>query len=329
MTSSDDQSRGRPEAHDPGSSSVDVSIVIPCYRDWHNLPAIFERLGPVLEAIDGHGELVLVDDGSPDLTGSRAIELAREFPHPTTVVRLMRNFGQHPAVFAGFEHCRGRVVVTMDSDLQYPPEEVPRLLAELSSEYPVVSGYRAHRRDPVLRRWLTNALSRWLGRRTGQQLRDFGSMFRAYDRQVIEQLLSFREQRRYIPSLVAWLGVPVKEIPIEHAARGQSGSRYRFRQLVDMLLDLVTGYSTFPLRVVTLTGLAGSFLGLVATISFGAYRFFIGAGVSGLISAVALMFFLLGVQLFLLALIGEYVGRIYIEAKQRPYYVVAEVVENR
>ena len=172
-------------------------------------------------------------------------------------------------------------------------------------------------------------MSHWLGRQTGSPLKDYGSMFRAYDRSVIEQLLRFRERRRYIPSLVGWLGVGVREIPVAHDARGEQGSRYRLRPLVDMLLDMVTGYSTFPLRTVTLAGMFASLLGFVATVGLGVYRIFVGAGVSGLVSAFAVLFFLIGVQLFLLALIGEYVGRIYIEAKSRPYYLVAEVTTNR
>jgi undecaprenyl-phosphate 4-deoxy-4-formamido-L-arabinose transferase len=307
-----------------------VSIVIPCYRDEEAVPTLFARLGPVMDSLDAPAELILVDDGSPDRTALRAIELARDFSHPTSVVRLSRNFGQHPAVFAGFEVSRGDVVVTLDSDLQYPPEEIPRLIEQLAPpEYPVVSGFREQRRDRWSRRQLTRLMSHWLGRQTGSPLKDYGSMFRAYDRSVIEQLLRFRERRRYIPSLVGWLGVGVREIPVAHDARGEQGSRYRLRPLVDMLLDMVTGYSTFPLRTVTLAGMFASLLGFVATVGLGVYRIFVGAGVSGLVSAFAVLFFLIGVQLFLLALIGEYVGRIYIEAKSRPYYLVAEVTTNR
>jgi undecaprenyl-phosphate 4-deoxy-4-formamido-L-arabinose transferase len=282
-------------------------------------------MADVAATMSGPIELVIVDDGSPDQTATVAVDLARKAPFHTIVVRLLRNFGQHPAVFAGLAAATGNVVVTMDSDLQYPPEAIPDLVSRLSPEYPVVSGHRQLRRDPFHRRVVTWILGTWLRRQTGTELRDFGSMFRAYDRTVVERLLEFREQRRFVPALVAWLGVPVLEIPVAHAPRGDAGSRYRFRTLVDMVLDLVTGYSIFPLRVFVFIALVGSGIGFVATASFAIYRIVIGAGVARLVSAFAAIFFLLGIELLLLALIGEYVGRIYTEAKARPYYLVERV----
>ncbi len=299
-----------------------LSIVIPLYRDQDALEDIFARCGPILDAQPDGGELVLVDDGGLDLTTPRALKLADSFAHPTTIVQLARNFGQHPAVFAGLAHARGDRVVTLDSDLQYPPEEIPKLLDQLGPEYPVVSGYRADRRDPLVRRLITRALTRWLNKQTRTELRDFGSMFRAYDRKTVDLMVSFTERHRYVPAVVAWLGVPIKEVPIAHAPRGANGSRYRLSTLVDMVLDLVTGYAVFPLRLLTVLGLLASASGFVGTISFIIYRIVVGAGVSGTVSAFALVFALLGVLLLLVALIGEYVGRIYSEAKARPYFVV-------
>lgn len=306
-----------------------VSIVIPCYKDAGGLDEVFARVGAIMDDLEGDAELVLIDDGSPDATGRRAIELGRTFRHRTVVVRLARNFGQHPAVFAGLAHASGDVVVTLDSDLQYPPEQIPELLAGLDDEHPVVSGSRQQRNDPRTRRLITRFLSWWLGRRTGVHLQDVGSMFRAYDRNVVEQLLQFTEQRRFVPALVAWLGVGVREVPVRHEGRGKAGSRYRLGALVEMFLDLVTGYSISPLRVVAGLGLVGSLLGFGGTAAFLIYRFAIGAGVSGLVSAFALIFGLLAIQLLLVALLSEYVGRIYVETRSRPYYLVGEVSTNR
>jgi undecaprenyl-phosphate 4-deoxy-4-formamido-L-arabinose transferase len=302
-----------------------LSIVVPLYRDEDSLEPIFQRCKPILDSIEGGGELILVDDGGLDRTTPRAIELAKAYPHPTTIVRLSRNFGQHPAIFAGLAHARGDLVATLDSDLQYPPEELPDLIAEISPEFPVVSGYRADRRDPILRKWITRGLTRWLNARTGANLRDFGSMFRVYDRSTVDLMLTFEERHRYVPAVVAWLGVPIKEVPITHAARGEQRSRYRLSSLADLLLDLVTGYSVSPLRLLIALGLLGSVAGFVATIGFVVYRVFEGSGVSGTVSAFALVFALLGIELLLIALIGEYVGRIYTESQNRPYYVVGTV----
>jgi undecaprenyl-phosphate 4-deoxy-4-formamido-L-arabinose transferase len=304
-----------------------ISIVIPLYRDEEALSRIFERVGAAMDSLPS-GELVLVNDGSPDRTGPVAVQLAQSFRHPTIVVNLLRNFGQHPAVFAGFEHARGQVVVTLDSDLQYRPEEIGNLVDELSAEFPVVSGYRADRADPPIRRLLTRVLSYWLSRQTGSTLKDYGSMFRAYRRSVVDQLLLFKERRRYVPALVGWLGVPVKEVPVSHDPRADQGSRYRLGTLVEMFLDLIAGYTTFPTRVLTGVGFVGALLSLGATIAFLTYRIVIGAGTSGLASAFAALFFLAAIQLFILGFLGEYIGRVYIETKQRPYYLVASVVTN-
>ncbi len=306
-----------------GFSAPALSIVIPLYRDRDALGEIFARCGPILSDQPGGGELVLVDDGGLDLTTPTAIKLAEGFAHPTTVVRLTRNFGQHPAVFAGLAHTRGDRVVTLDSDLQYPPEEIPKLLAALGPEYPVASGYRAERRDPLMRRLITRVLTRWLNAQTHVDLHDFGSMFRAYDRSTVELMIRFTERHRYVPAIVAWLGVPIKEVPIAHAPRSERGSRYRLSDLVEMALDLITGYTVFPLRILTALGLVASAAGFATTLIFLTYRVAVGGGVSGTVSAFALVFGLLGMQLLLLALIGEYVGRVYSEAKARPYYVIA------
>ncbi len=311
-----------------GTQQTDLSLVIPLYRDEAALPAIFARCRTVLDDV-GAGELVLVDDGSRDRTAARAIELGEAFDHDTTVVRLTRNVGQHAAVFAGLAHARGEAVVTLDSDLQYPPEEIPRLLDELSPQQPVVSGYREERRDPVARRIITRAVTRWLNRQLGVSLRDFGSMFRAYERRAVDLMLTLTERHRYLPAIPAWLGLPIKEVPVAHAPRSARGTRYRVKALVELVLDMITGYSVFPLRIVTLLGLLASVVGLFATCSFIVYRLFVGAGVSGTVSAFALIFGLLTVQLLIVALVGEYVGRIYTEAKGRPYYVVGEVRRSR
>jgi undecaprenyl-phosphate 4-deoxy-4-formamido-L-arabinose transferase len=301
-----------------------LSIVIPLYRDQDALEPIFERCGAILDLYAPGSELVLVDDGGLDAATPRAIARAKDFRHPVSIVRLARNFGQHPAVFAGLSASRGEVVVTLDSDLQYPPEDIPKLVEAVTPETPVASGYRLDRRDPWSRKIITRTLTNWLNARTGAELRDFGSMFRAYDRATVDLMLQFTERHRYVPAVVAWLGVPIQEVAIDHAPRGEAGSRYRLAALFDMTLDLITGYSVFPLRVVTAIGVITSFVGFAFTVLFLIYRLAVGEGISGTVSAFALVFALSGVQLLLLAMVGEYVGRVYTEAKARPYFVVRD-----
>lgn len=310
------------------SDRIDVSVVVPCYRDEDNIEPLLARLDPVLRAIGGVCEVVIVDDGSPDRTSERAAALIDGYPHPATLVRLARNFGQHPAVFAGLAHARGSVVVTMDSDLQYSPEDIPLLLQALRNGAEVASGVRQSRADPVGRRLITQLLGWWLGRQTGTRLADYGSMFRAYDRRTVDRMLLFTERHRYVPALVAWLGANIVEIPITHSARGQTGTRYRIGSLIDMVLDLVTGYAVFPLRVMSALGILGALIGFVSSLFFLGYRVIEGGGGAGTVSAFALIFGLLAMVLLVLALLGEYVGRIYNESKGRPYYVVGDVMRH-
>ena len=310
------------------STPSNLSVVVPCYRDEANVRPLLERLDRVLRGLGGTSEVVLVDDGSPDRTGELAVALTQDYPHLATVVRLARNFGQHPAVFAGLAHARGDVVVTMDSDMQYRPEDIPLLLAALRGGAQVASGVRELRNDPLGRRLITRTLSWWLGRQTGTPLADFGSMFRAYDRATVDRMLLFTERHRYVPALVAWLGADIAEVPITHDGRGDAGSRYRLGALVDMFLDLITGYAVFPLRVMSAMGVAGAMVGFVSSVIFLTYRVLKGGGGAGTVSAFALLFALLAMVLLVLALLGEYIGRIYNESKGRPYYVVGEVVRH-
>jgi len=192
----------------------------------------------------------------------------------------------------------------------------------VSFENPVVSGYRADRKDPYTRRLITSALTKWLGKRTGQQLRDYGSMFRAYDRSVVDAMLTITERHRYVPAIASWLGFHVLELPVEHHQRNEQGSRYRLSSLLSLFLDVITSYSISPLRFVSLVASIGALAGFMAMIAFAVYRVVIGAGVAGVVSAFALVFALLAVQLLATALLGEYVGRIYVETRHRPYFVV-------
>lgn len=305
-----------------------VSVVVPCYRDGESMAGLVAALTPVIASLPDGSELVLVDDGSPDATFVRACEETASTPFPTRVVRLARNFGQHAAVIAGLEHARCPRVVIMDSDLQYPPEEIPRLVDELGDGVHVAAGYREDRRDPPLRRLASRLLNRWISRRTGVQIRDVGCMFRAYDRVAVDLLLSMPERHKFLPALVAWLGLETVDVPITHAARSEQGSRYRWGPLLDLFFDIVTGYSTSPTRRLAVLGTLLAMVSFSATAVLLVYRLVVGAGVSGTITVFAVVFLLLGTQLLLTAVLAEYIGRIYAEAQQRPIHVVGTVVDR-
>ena len=303
------------------------SIVVPCYRDAANVENLVERLCAVLPP---DGELVLVDDGSRDGTLAAVRQATSHVlaGQTLTAVRLVRNVGQHGAVIAGMRTASGRVIVTLDSDLQYPPDEIETLTAALRDDVSIVCGVREERRDPMVRRAITGLLGWWIFRQTGQRLADAGSMFRAYDRRAVDLILAYPERRPYLPMMAAWLGIPVAEVAVRHEPRGEQGSRYRLSTLLDLVFDLVTGYALSPLRFISAIALTGAAAGFVTTFGLVLYRLLQGTGPSGLISVVAGLFFLQAVVLALLTTLAETVGRMYLDTRGHPRYVIGEVLTH-
>ena len=303
---------------------MDISIVIPVYNEEQNLGVLHARLGAVLDTLKKQVEIVLVDDGSRD----RSVEIMREMAakDPRIVaVELARNYGQHAAVFAGFEHARGAVVVTLDADLQNPPEEIPKLLAKIDEGYDVVGGWRAHRQDSILRTLPSKLVNRFTSRVTGCDLKDYGCMLRAYRSTIIERMLKHRELCTFIPALATQVGGRVVEIPVEHSVRHAGESQYNLWRLIKLNYDLVTGFSVVPLQLLSFVGFAMAALG----VGFGGFlmvrRFVVGPEAEGMFTLFSILFFFVGTLYMGLGLLGEYVGRIYQEVRGRPRYIVSKV----
>ena len=185
---------------DSPAGSVDISVVVPVYNEEENIPSLHRRLAETMERLGRSYELVFVDDGSSDRSVEIINGLAGQDPR-TRLIEFNRNYGQHAAVFAGFEHSRGEIVVTLDADLQNPPEEIPRLISKIEEGYDIVGGLRGHRRDSILRKvpsWLVN---RFIARATGVRLKDYGCMLRAYRRMVVDQIVRCNEISSFIPTL--------------------------------------------------------------------------------------------------------------------------------
>ena len=241
-----------------------------------------------------------------------------------TIVALARNVGQHAAVLAGFAYARGDVVVTIDADLQNPPEEIPRLLAEVDAGYDVVGTRRAARVDPFPRRALSAAVSRLASLAVGVPMTDCGSMLRAYRRPVVEAVVQLADRALFIPALAAWVAT-VR--PRSRSARTRVAGRSRYSPLRFMRLgfDLMTGFSLVPIQLVSLAGIGVSLVGT----GFGIYLLFrrlvLGPESEGLFTLFAILFVFLGLLIFAVGLVGEYVGRIYAEVRRRPSYVVRAV----
>ena len=301
----------------------ELSVVIPVYNEAATLTDLHARLARVLKEIGRPCEIVFVDDGSTD----RSAELLRALhaQDPTVrVVRFNRNYGQHAAVFAGMEHTRGDVVVTLDADLQNPPEEIPALLRRLEDGFDVVGGARVNRHDAWFRRSASRLVNRATSAIVGVRMTDYGCMLRAYRRSVVDQIVACHEISRFIPALANTFAAAVTEIPVAHAPRRHGRSKYGLLRLLRLNMDLMTGFSLLPIQAVSLSGVVVAALGLAFALFLGLRRLFVGPEVEGVFTLFAILFFFVGLQILALGLIGEYVGRIYQEVRRRPRYVVTE-----
>ncbi len=303
-----------------------VSVVIPVFNEAGTLVDLHERLARTLKELGQPWEIVFVDDGSTDASAG-ILRALHEQDRAVRVVRFARNYGQHAAVFAGMQRARGEVVVTLDADLQNPPEEIPRLLARMADGTEVVGGWRKSRQDPWPRRAASWAVNRLTSAAVGVPMRDYGCMLRAYRRPVVDRLLECQEISRFIPALANTLAASVAEIPVAHAARPDRRSRYGLFRLLQLNLDLLTGFSLLPIQAVSLSGVLVAALGLGFAVFLGIRRLLVGPEVEGVFTLFAILFFFVGLQILALGLIGEYVGRIYQEVRRRPPYVISEILE--
>ena len=305
---------------------VKVSVVIPVFNEAGLLEELCERLTRVMEQCEPHYELVFVDDGSTDGSYERLKKL-RETDERVKVIRFTRNFGQQAAVLAGFRNSAGPVMVQIDSDLQNPPEEIPKLLAAMTDDVDLVTTVVKKRKDGLLRVVGSRLLMR-LGRLiSGNRFQLNLSSFRALRRSVLEKIETCTDRSRYLAVLMSWMAVPTVEIEVEHHQRPSGDTKYPFFNLVRLAWDMVTGYSNMPLRLVTYLGIAGSCLGFLLTAFLLYQRFVNGILVDGLVVMCAVFAFFAGVQLFSIGILGEYLGRVYLQVQNRPDYIVEKVLD--
>lgn len=301
-----------------------LSVVVPIYNEELNIPALKERLIASLDAIGKPWELVLIDDGSRD----RSLELLREFAQADsriTVVELNRNFGQHAAILAGFEQTRGEVIVTLDADLQNPPEEIAKLVEAMEQGHDAVGGVRVQRHDSLARKLPSRVINKIIRHSTGVQMRDYGCMLRAYRRDVVENILQYGEAATFIPALANLFAHSAVEVPVGHADRAAGESKYGIRKLLRLAFDLMTGFSLFPIQLVAVAGALIATLGMGFGLFLLTRRFIVGAEVEGVFTLFAVLFVFVGLQFFAMAIIGEYIGRIYYEVRHRPRFLVRKI----
>ena len=314
-------------------SEPQVSVVIPVYNEEQTLPLLFARLYPALDKLGVPYEILFVNDGSRDRSAALLRQQFEQRPDVTRVILFSGNFGQHMAIMAGFENVRGSRIVTLDADLQNPPEEIGNLLAAMDRGHDYVGSIRKNRQDTAFRRYASRAMNKLRERITRIRMTDQGCMLRAYSRAIVDAIAASREINTFIPALAYTYAANPAEIEVAHEERAAGESKYALYSLLRLNFDLVTGFSIVPLQVFSLLGM------LVAVLSVFAYvvvivRRWIAADsiMDGLVAfwdRDILQFFLIGIVLFGVGLLGEYVGRIYHQVRSRPRFLVQAILEKR
>lgn len=318
---------GRTEADPIGTRRCDLSVVIPLYNEEGNIERLCERLNDVFTGLSLEAEVILVDDGSNDRTSSEIRTLLTRFPN-FKAIRLRRNFGQTAALEAGFDHANGAVVVTMDGDLQNPPEDIPKLLAKLEEGHDVVSGWRVDRKDPFLRRVFPSRIANWLiGRITGTHLHDYGCSLKAYRREILDEIRLYGDMHRFIPAFAGALGARIAEIPVRHSPRQRGSSKYGILRTLVVMVDMISirfllPYSFKPLKIFGIVGLGSIGVGGAINLYLAYIRLFLGEGLAGRpLLLLGLLLTITGVQLMVLGILAELQIRSLLNGGERTYAV--------
>ncbi len=310
-----------------------ISVVVPVYNEEGCLEELISRSLAALDKTGRRYELILIDDGSRDRTAE--IMTAASAANPDRVIScfLNRNYGQHSAIMAGFSLVRGDLIITIDADLQNPPEEFGRLVeaAELGND--VVGTIRQNRKDSILRTLPSKVVNKAAQAATGVKMHDYGCMLRAYRRSVVEAMKQCHERSTFIPVLGNSFARNTCEIPVGHSERAAGESKYSFWKLINLQFNLLTCMTTFPLRILTYFGMLSGFAGFLLSLYIIARRFIMSDGDSwgafGVFSLFAVLFIFVGIQMFGIGLIGEYIGRIYTDVRARPAFFIDRILGRK
>ena len=306
-----------------------ISVIVPVYNEEQGLEALFARLYPALDLLAEPYEIVFINDGSRDRSAAILREQFARRPEVTRVILFNGNFGQHMAIMAGFDASRGEIIVTLDADLQNPPEEIGNLVAKMREGYDYVGTIRRLRQD----NWFRRVASRWMNgireRITHIKMTDQGCMLRAYSRAIVDAINSCHEINTFIPALAYTFAQKPVEIEVAHEERFAGESKYSLYSLVRLNFDLMTAFSVVPLQLFSLAGIAIAALSFFFVAYLAIRRLFlVGPEAEGLFTLFGIAFFLIGATLFGIGLLGEYVGRIYQQVRSRPRYLIAAVLEQ-
>lgn len=310
------------------SDQPTVSIVVPVYNEEENIGEFMRRTLATCRTLENLYEIILIDDGSRDRSSEIMEKAAAENPGELICVELNRNYGQHSAIMAGFAQARGDIIITLDADLQNPPEEIPKLVLKAAQGYDVVGTVRQNRRDSGFRKMASAIINKVTARATGVMMHDYGCMLRAYRRHIVDAMLQCHERSTFIPVLANSFARNTTEIEVAHAARGAGESKYSLWKLINLQFDLLTSMTTFPLRMLSMIGTLLSLLSVGFGLLLLVLRFIRGSEWSnyGTFTLFAILFMFVGLQFIGMGLLGEYIGRIYQDVRARPRYFVRTVI---
>lgn len=305
-----------------------ISVVIPVYNEGQNLEELIRRCLDACATLGNAYEIILVDDGSTDRSREIITHAAGRSPDRVIGIFLNRNYGQHAAVMAGFGESRGNIIVTLDADLQNPPEEIPRLIRKAEEGFDVVGSIRVPRRDSLFRRVASAMVNKAVQKSTGVRMHDYGCMLRAYHRHIVEAMLECHERSTFIPILANTFARNTTEIDVRHEERSSGDSKYGLWKLINLQFDLLTSMTTFPIRLLSVLGGIISVLGIGFGIFLFVMRLIYGPewAAEGVFTLFAILFIFIGAQFLGLGLLGEYIGRIYHDVRARPRFFVERIV---
>ncbi len=313
-----------------GEGPASVSIVIPVFNELQNLKPLIERTLAACRALNRPFEILLVDDGSSDGSAEAIARAASDYPGEIIGVILNRNYGQHSAVMAGFAQSKGGIVVTLDADLQNPPEEIGKLVRKMDEGPDVVGSIRVPRHDPVFRKFSSYLINKITARVTGVVMHDYGCMLRAYRRHIVLAMLECHERSTFVPVLANSFARRTAEVEVSHSERPSGTSKYGLWKLINLQFDLLTSMTTLPLRLMSIIGTIICVLGVAFGLKILILRLIFGSewAAQGVFTLMAILFILVGAQFVAMGFLGEYIGRTYQDVRARPRYFV-DSVEGR
>ena len=313
--------------------SVYLSVVIPVYNERENISYLYENLNKVLPTLGKKYEVILIDDGSTDGTFNELVKIHEQNSN-YKIVKFRKNFGQTPAMSAGFDYANGEIIITLDADLQNDPKDIPLLIEKMNEGYDIVSGWRINRQDKAMSRKLPSKIANWLiAKLTGVRIHDYGCTLKAYSRDVVKNIELYGEMHRYIPAVASWMGISVAEVPVHHHSRKFGKSKYGISRTIRVILDIIIlkyllSYSQRPIQIFGLIGLFTGAVGGIITIYLIIMRLFFNAALSSRpLFTLSIFMIFIGVQLITMGILGELLMRTYHEASGKPTYAIRQIID--